>query len=63
MDDATLFDQIRNLLNLHPHTITEICNRLDKNHREVLEILVSNPYSFDFKMNRGSKTWTTFEKP
>lgn len=57
MNGVPLFDEIKDLLRVKPLKITEICSLLNKPPKEILDVLKSNPYSFDFLMNRGSKIW------
>jgi hypothetical protein len=56
-DEDLLFEQIRELLKLRPMKTGEICEKLDRPTRDVTKVLTSNTYSFEFRMNRGTKLW------
>ena len=57
MDEKLVFTAIRDLLEGQPHKIGEICTKLNLGQKEVLSVLKSNAYSFDYRIMRGFKVW------
>jgi len=60
MDKNVIFDALRNLLKSQPLKIGEICDKLNMRQKDVLEVLKSNPYSFEYRVMLGSKVWICF---
>jgi hypothetical protein len=57
MDENEIFNALRDLLERQPLKIGEICDRMNLKQSQVLDVLKSNPYSFEFQRSRGKKVW------